>query len=273
MKLIRILEQQASAAQYYDMGKDFFSFIHTIESSDEQIKNQFEQLIASKIKGKKIRARASRGYKQFEKDYDINVANVSVDDYYDNYVVVVKGSNNKEYFLKPGFKIQVIGPMEPEKPKPISHPPIPPQNQPPHQSQTPSSTPEPQPPSPEQPQKQVQEEEENAQIVRPFSPEEIEKDLGKWFLPLLPNKTANLKLFIPRPGVAKTINRKNVVSYGIVVPVEQIPALTSDLVRQQLQSTSTNSGDNTGVNNIYNLDKFDVNGDKYVIIVRKTTTY
>ena len=103
MQLKRIVEGIGAEAPYYDLGKDFFSFTHAMNSATEVVKNKFEQAIASKIKGKKIRARASRGYKQFEKDYDINVANVSIDDYYDNYVVVVSNSKGKEFFLKPGF--------------------------------------------------------------------------------------------------------------------------------------------------------------------------
>lgn len=269
MKLKRILEQQGAAAQYYDVGKDFFSFTHAIEAASEQVKNRFEQAISAKIKGKKIRARASRGYKQFEKDYDINAANVSIDDYYDNYVVVVKGSNNKEYFLKPGFKVQILGNMEPEQPKAPqpSKSPAPP----PLQPQVPS-VPNAPAQSPEEPQQQMKEE-EGSQIVADFPVDKIEKDLGRWFVPLLPNKNTNLKLFIPRAGKTKTGSHKTSTSYGIVVPVEHIPALTSDLVRQQLQSASTNSNDITGVKNIYNLEKFDVSGDKYLIIVRKTTTY
>lgn len=134
-----------ASAQYYDLGKDFSSFTQAMDTATETVKTRFEQAIASKLKGKKIRARASRGYKQFEKDYEIDVVNVSLDDYYDNYVVVVKGSNNKEYFLKPGFKVQIIGSAEaPEQEKPKQPQP---QQPPPQPQSQPSKQPEPQAPS------------------------------------------------------------------------------------------------------------------------------
>jgi hypothetical protein len=155
--------------------------------------------------------------------------------------------------------------MEPEKPE------TPPQPPPFQKQEPPAQQPNPQvPPTSAEPQPMK---EEGSQIVRDFPIEKIEKDLSHWLVPLLPNKNLNLKLFIPQVGKSKTGNRKEITSYGVTVPVEQVPALTSDIVRQQLQSASTNSGDISGVTNIYNLDKFDVSGDKYVIIVRKTTTY
>lgn len=147
MKLKRIVEQMDTSAQYYDLGKDFSFFTQTIDTATETVKTRFEQAIASKLKGKKIRARASRGYKQFEKDYEIDVVNVSLDDYYDNYVVVVEGSNNKEYFLKPGFKVQILGASEsPEQEKP---------EQPQQQQQQQQQPPQPRPQSSKQPEPQT----------------------------------------------------------------------------------------------------------------------
>ena len=83
ISLKRILEQQGME-QFYDLGKDFSNFRRTIDGADEQIKQRFEQAINSKLNGKRIKARASRGYKQYVKDYEFDVVKVTIDDYYDN---------------------------------------------------------------------------------------------------------------------------------------------------------------------------------------------
>jgi type IV secretory pathway VirB10-like protein len=271
MKLRRILEQTEAAAQYYDLGKDFFSFTHAMDTASEDVKNRFEQAISQKIKGKKIRARASRGYKQFEKDYEINVTTVSIDDYYDNYVVVVKGSNGKEYFLKPGFKVQVLGTAEAEKPE-AQAPPQPPQPKP----EAPQPPPQP-PPSaavpqaaPEQP---VKEADGGSGIVRKYPVERIEKDLATWLPALLVNKNSNLKRYIPREGVSRTKDRRSTISYGITIPVEEVPALDVETIKQQLQTVSKHANNVNAIDNIYRLEKFDVRGGKYVIIIKKITNY
>jgi hypothetical protein len=112
ISLKRIVEQ-AGADGLYDLGRDFANFRRTIDGSSDQIKKRFEQVIGEKLNGKRVRARASRGYKQYIKDYEFDVTKVTLDDYYDNYVVVAHDNTTpkpKEYFLKPGFKIQILGP-------------------------------------------------------------------------------------------------------------------------------------------------------------------
>jgi hypothetical protein len=113
ISLKRIVEQQGADSQFYDLGRDFANFRRTIDGSFDQTKQKFEQVIGSRLNGKRIRARASRGYKQYVKDYEFDVSKITLDDYYDNYVVVAHDNSTpkpKEYFLKPGFKIQVLGP-------------------------------------------------------------------------------------------------------------------------------------------------------------------
>ena len=78
-------------------------FRRTIDGTSEQIKHKFEQAIGEKLNGKRVRARASRGYKQYVKDYEFDIVKISLDDYYDNYVVVAHDNTTpkpKEYFLK-----------------------------------------------------------------------------------------------------------------------------------------------------------------------------
>ena len=274
MKLKRILEQQ-EASQFYDLGKDFSSFTQTMDTTTEDVKNRFEQAIATKLKGKKIRARASRGYKQFEKDYEIDVVSVSLDDYYDNYVIVVKGNNGKEYFLKPGFKVQIIGTAEAPKAEQPPQQPAPPQApQPP--AQPPAATP---PAEPEQPPQQVKETDTTddfskvggTEIVRKYPAASIEIDLQKWLPKLLMNTGANLKQFIPQDGVSRTKGRKTVISYGVTIPIDELPGLSADQIKHELSQASQTFSSN--IETLYTLDKFDVRGGKYVIIIRKVTNY
>lgn len=274
MNLKRIIEQTEAAAQYYDLGKDFVTFIRSMNATTESVKNRFEQAIGAKLKGKKIRARASRGYKQFEKDYEINVVSVSLDDYYDNYVVVVKGSNGKEYFLKPGFKVQIIGAAEAEKQE---APPEPAQKKPEQPAAQPPPQPAPQAPAqPEQPQQQqqpVKEDDGGAELVRKYPVEAIEKDLQSWLPRLLMTPNKNLRQYIPRDGVSRSRGRKTVISYGVVIPTDELPGLSADQVKAELAQAGKFASDVSDIENFYTLDKFDVRGGKYVIIVRKVTNY
>jgi len=272
MKLKRIVEQAETTAQFYDLGKDFFSFIRAMNSTTEDVKTRFGQAISVKLKGKKIRARASRGYKQFEKDYEIDVANVSLDDYYDNYVVVVKGTNGKEYFLKPGFKVQILGAAEqPEQPSPQTPEPSKTQTQPSPPKQQSSSAP--QSKQPEPPEQQSVQEEGGPELVRKYPVESIERDLSTWLPPLLMQSNANLKQFIPRDGVARTKDRKTVASYAVTIPVNELPGLTVDQVKSELSRASRLASSVSDIESFYTLDKFDTRGDKYVIIIRKITNY
>lgn len=113
ISLTRIVEQYGAEGQFYDIGQDFSAFRRMIDGADQQIRQQYEKQISAKLVGKRVRARASRGYKQFIKDYEFDVTRITLDDYYDNFVVVAYDSTTpkpKEYFLKPGFKIQILGP-------------------------------------------------------------------------------------------------------------------------------------------------------------------
>jgi hypothetical protein len=115
MTLKRLVEQQEF---YYDLGKDFQAFERTVDVSTEQAKEKFQKAMGSKILNNKVIVRASRGYKQPEKDYTIKkVTAINIDWYYTQYVVTIKDEGGKEYFLKPGFKIKVVGaPKGDEKP-------------------------------------------------------------------------------------------------------------------------------------------------------------
>src|ERR1035437_3143126 len=113
ISLLRVVESYGAEGQYYDLGKDFSAFRRMIDGADQQVRQQYEKQISTKLVGKRIRAWASRGYKQFVKNYEFDVTRITLDDYYDNFVVVAYDNTTpkpKEYFLKPGFKVQILGP-------------------------------------------------------------------------------------------------------------------------------------------------------------------
>ena len=106
----------------YDVLPDFTSFDTKLKNSTEVLKNNLQKTIQDKILGKKIVVRASKGYKQPEADYTINVTGVAIDYYYDRYVIIIIGrEENKQkvakFFIKPGFKIKVLGNADNLKPK------------------------------------------------------------------------------------------------------------------------------------------------------------
>lgn len=100
--------------QSYDIQPDFTNFDLKLKGSTEQLKTDLQRKIQDAILDKKIVIRASKGYKQPEADYTINVTGVNIDYYYDRYVIVIIGREESKqkvakFFIKPGFKIKILG--------------------------------------------------------------------------------------------------------------------------------------------------------------------
>jgi len=104
--------QPSNASQEYNAGLDFTNFERTIATYTENAKNQLQAKLLNLTNGKQVSLRSSKGYGQPIKDYIINVKNVSIDYYYDRYVIVLKDENDKEYFLEPNSKIRILGPAQ-----------------------------------------------------------------------------------------------------------------------------------------------------------------
>jgi hypothetical protein len=106
------------AGSYYDWTRDFDLFKSTLNKATENAKKQFEQGLTSKIKNKSVMVRSSKGYKQPVKDNTIQrVTSVNINDFYGEWVVVLKNEFNKEFFLTPGYQIQILnGSVAPEQP-------------------------------------------------------------------------------------------------------------------------------------------------------------
>lgn len=104
------LKNMLAEAFYYDVGTEKNEFESAVASATEAAKKKFEDSMKEKVINQKVKIRASKGQPgQPEKDYIIDkVSSASVDWYWKQYVVVLKDEKNKEYFLKPGFKVEVL---------------------------------------------------------------------------------------------------------------------------------------------------------------------
>lgn len=103
--------------QSYDIQPDFTAFDTKLKDATEQTKLELQKKIQDQILNKKIVVRASKGYKQPETDYTINVTGVQIDYYYDRYVIIIIGREESKqkaakFFVKPGFKIKILGPAD-----------------------------------------------------------------------------------------------------------------------------------------------------------------
>jgi len=105
----------------YDILTDFTKFDQQLKNSTESLKNNLQKQIQDKILGKKVVIRGSKGYKQPEIDYTVNVTGVSIDYYYDRYMIIVIGREERKqkiskFFIKSGFKIKILGSADNLKP-------------------------------------------------------------------------------------------------------------------------------------------------------------
>jgi hypothetical protein len=107
-------EQGQENPNLYDAKSDLTDFETRVSQSTLQNKGTFQNKILSKIGNKQVQLRASKGYGQPEKDYIVNVSGVSIDFYYEKYVIVVKGreqgkQKESEYFVKAPYQIKILG--------------------------------------------------------------------------------------------------------------------------------------------------------------------
>lgn len=110
MELLKHIVEQIEQGQFYDWTREFDVFKNSLNSATESAKSRFEKALSGKVLNKSVLVRASKGYKQPIKDYTISrVTKVNINDFYDDWVVVLKNEFNKEFFLTPGYKIKVMG--------------------------------------------------------------------------------------------------------------------------------------------------------------------
>ena len=107
-------EQGQQDPNLYDVKPELTDFESRVSQSTLQNKGEFQNKILSKIGNKQVQLRASKGYCQPEKDYVVNVSGVSIDFYYEKYVIIVKGreqgkQKESEYFVKSPYQIKILG--------------------------------------------------------------------------------------------------------------------------------------------------------------------
>lgn len=253
IKLTRIVESYGAEGQLYDLGQDFAQFRRMIDGADQQIRQQYEKQIASKLVGKRVRARASRGYKQYVKDYEFDVTKITLDDYYDNFVVVAYDSTTpkpKEYFLKPGFKVQILGAAtgqpspqkggDPRFEKPAQAGPMPTSAaQDPNKAQSqpmglapavPAQTPPP----------LKEDENQGIGLYDAYSKDAIVNDIKVWMPKLLLKPATSMQDFIKGLGWVKDLGKGTVVAmYDLRLPGNMMrPNVNQETISQLLAQAS-----------------------------------
>jgi len=279
--LKRIVEQQGSE-QLYDLGRDFANFKRTMDGTSEQVKQKFEQAIGTKLNGKRVRARASRGYKQYVKDYEFDVSKVSLDDYYDNYVVVAYDNSTpkpKEYFLKPGFKIQVIGvatgqpsPQKGNKPgdkQPQSAPaPVQPKEDPnaaQHQQMA-------QAPAGGTPGELAVKENDGTDHYDAYSIDSIIQDIKPWMPDLLLKPETALRDFVKGLGWMKNLGHgKSVAMYDLKIPVNALKIRLDKNILTAILAKMSRAGSISTRFDIANMTPNE-NNDEWQVRLKKTMT-
>jgi hypothetical protein len=93
---------------FYDVLKDFQEFETTLDKQTETAKKALESSLSKNLLNKQVTLRASKGaVGQIEKDYTITVTGVGVFMLKDEYFVVLKDKEKKDYYVNTAFKIKV----------------------------------------------------------------------------------------------------------------------------------------------------------------------
>jgi hypothetical protein len=127
----------------YDWTRDFRAFEDTKNKQEAAAKKGLVNKMNKFLLNKTITANASRGYGQPKSDYTIeNIKKVSVEFWYDKYVVIVSDSNDKKYFLTPGVNLKIdqgaAGGEQPAQPGADQAPVEPPPEQTPPEPEVPA---------------------------------------------------------------------------------------------------------------------------------------
>ena len=273
-----LVEQQGVEGQYYDLGKDFFNFKRMVDGADEQIKQKYENAINAKLAGKRIRAKASRGYKQYVKIYEFDVSRITLDDYYDNFVIVAHDNTTpkaREFFLKSGSKIQILGPATGQaapqkpgapKPSPAPIPTNPKKNATKAQREPMAIAPAGRTPG-EEPMKEDQHNHEAYPI------DAIGQDIKPWLPSLLLKPETAMRDFITGLGWMQTVGRgKTMAIFELKIPVDFLkPQVTPEVVKQVLAKVSKPEGT---IATEYKLKKMEMTEgkDEWKLQIIKTMT-
>lgn len=102
-------EQPATAAKVYDVKQDYQNFKTVLEKQVESTKKGLISTLGQNLLNKKVTFRASKGaIGQIEKDYTIVVTGIDVTQMKDEYYIVLKDKEQKDYYVNTEFKMKVV---------------------------------------------------------------------------------------------------------------------------------------------------------------------
>ena len=110
--LLKLTSNELNEAEDLDVKSEFDTFTSTVKNQTFKSKTALENKLKQQLVGKKVIAHSSKGYKQFKKDYEINVTGAKIEDYYGHFEVVLTDDKNKEYFVDRAFKVKIINPSD-----------------------------------------------------------------------------------------------------------------------------------------------------------------
>lgn len=108
-----VAQQQATVStpvdeKEYDALHDFQNFESILDKQVEAAKKNLESTLSKNLLNKNVTARASKGaVGQIEKDYTFVVNGIAINYMNDEYYIVLKDKNKKDYYINPAFKMKV----------------------------------------------------------------------------------------------------------------------------------------------------------------------
>jgi len=236
--------------QFFDIGIEYSEFLTSLKTESKELIKKYQTKINQYLKGKRVIAKSSRGYKQFSTKYEFDINNVTIENYYGHYVIIATdmSSKPKKYFLSTSEKIKIIGqatgqpsPQKGVNPAQIKQPEVPhdnnnnpnPVNNSPNsnQSKVPVLNPE--------PISHIKEEEKDVNVNKhyeAYSIFDITEDIKSWLPLLLKKKETPLKDLVKKIGWT---DRKE---HGVIVSVFELK-IPSNMLKYQL--------DNKGLQNLF----------------------
>lgn len=108
------VNDQPDETKTIDIQDTYLNFQKKLNDSSETLKNSLQSSILSKLLGKKVTARSSKGEGQSISDYTFSVTGVDIDYYNNKYYIVLTGKEDGKtkttrFLLQPFYKIKSHG--------------------------------------------------------------------------------------------------------------------------------------------------------------------
>lgn len=100
-----------AAPKVYDVLQDYQNFENVLEKQIETAKNGLVSTLSKNLLNKSVTCRASKGaIGQIEKDYTILVTGIEISQMKEDYYIVLKDKEKKDYYINTAFKMKVSEP-------------------------------------------------------------------------------------------------------------------------------------------------------------------